>query len=218
MRVLRLRDGEDVTASDGAGSWRPCHLRIRVGADPVLEPAGPLVFEPAPDPKVTVAVALPKGERGDWAVQKLTEVGADAIVPLVTRRSVVRWGGEREGRGMERFARVARAAAMQARRVRLPELGTPIAVADLIGEAGRTSAGLCAAEPGGGPPRLDNPTVLVGPEGGWEPGELPDAAVVPRIGLGPNVLRTETAAVVAASALVMLRSFKGSGQGPGHGE
>ena len=220
MRVLRLRDAEAVTASDGAGRWRSCRLRLRVGAEPVLEPDEAVRSDPPPDPPVTVAVALPKGERGDWAVQKLTEVGADEIVPLEARRSVVRWGAGREARGMERLARVARAAAMQARRTRLPVLGRPATVSEVITAH---PGAVCAAEPGGGPPDLGRPVLLVGPEGGWDGGELPDEAEIPRVGLGPGVLRTETAAVVGASALVMQRHFSGwavggGGAGISHGE
>lgn len=200
MRVLRLRDGEPVTASDGAGSWLPCRLRLSIGAEPALEPDGPVTVEPAPTPEVAVAVALPKGERGDWAVQKLTEVGADIIVPLLARRGVVRWEPERLGRARERMERVIRAAAMQSRRVRLPALHEPVEPSEVV--AGRPGQ-VCVAEIGGSRPDLTRPFVLVGPEGGWEPDEIP--ASVPRVGLGPTVLRSETAAVVVAAVLGLLR-------------
>lgn len=200
VRVLRLRDGERVTAADGAGSWRACRLRLTPGTEPVLEPDGPVVAEPAPRPELTVAVALPKGDRGDWAIQKLTEVGVDVVIPLIAERSVVRWSADRAGRGVERLGRVARAAAMQSRRARLPRIAEPAGIAEVVA----THAGaVCAAEPGAGPPGLEHPVVLIGPEGGWAPGELP--AGLARVGLGPTTLRTETAAVVAAAALALLR-------------
>ena len=201
VRVLRLRDGDPVTAADGLGSWRSARLRLAPGADPGLEAEGPVVLEPAAPPELTVAVALPKGERGDWAVQKLTELGIDVITPLVTERSVVRWTAERTGRGLERLARVARAAAMQSRRARLPRIAPPASVAEMM--AAHPDA-VAAAEPGGGPPALERPAVLVGPEGGWAPAELPGN--LPRIGLGPTTLRTETAAVVAGAALGLMRA------------
>ena len=201
VRVLRLRDGQPVTAGDGAGAWRLCRLRLAPGADPELEPAGPVVEEPPDRPELAVAVALPKGDRGDWAVQKLTELGVDRILPLVAARSVVRWSGQRAERGQERLGRIARAAAMQSRRARLPVVAPP---ADPASVVGAHPGAVCAAEAGGGPPALDWPIVLVGPEGGWDPGELP--ADLPRVGLGPTTLRTETAAVAVAAALVLLRA------------
>jgi 16S rRNA (uracil1498-N3)-methyltransferase len=201
VRVLRLRDGDPVTVADGLGSWRPARLRLVPGADPGLEAEGPVVLEPAARPELTVAVALPKGERGEWAVQKLTEVGVDVITPLVAERSVVRWTAERTGRGLERLARVARAAAMQSRRARLPEITPPASVAEMMGAH---PGSVAAAEPGGGPPSLERPVVLVGPEGGWAPAELPGD--LPRVGLGPTTLRTETAAVVTGAALGLLRA------------
>lgn len=198
-----------MTAADGVGSWCPCRLRLRVGADPVLEPVGGVHREVPPTPCITVAVALPKGDRGDWAVQKLTEVGVDSIVPLLARRSVVRWTPERAERAGERLTRVVRAAAMQARRVWLPMLGEPVGVEELVALHDDRVA---AAVPDGAPPSLAHPTVLVGPEGGWDDGELPED--LPRVGLGPTILRTETAATVVGSALAMLRHFRP----PFHGE
>ena len=96
---------------------------------------------------------------------------------------------------------LARAAAMQSRRTRLVRLEGPATPAEVVAAEGVRA---CWAEPGGGPPSLEHPVVLVGPEGGWAPGEVPGH--VPTLGLGPTVLRTETAGLVAASALVLLRS------------
>jgi 16S rRNA (uracil1498-N3)-methyltransferase len=192
-RVLRLRAGETVTVSDGRGAW--CTARF----GPQLEPTGEVGQVGRPDPLVTVAFAVPKGDRPEWLVQKCTELGADVLVPLVTARSVVRWDPDRATRQVARLARVAREAAMQSRRAWLPSV-QPVAPVTALAHA----AGAAAAEPGGDPPTLRLPTVLVGPEGGWAPGELPED--LPRIGLGPNVLRTETAAVLAVGLLATLRA------------
>ncbi len=194
-RVLRLRPGETVTASDGAGRWVSC--RFIGGGD--LAVTGEVVVEAAADPPITVAFAPPKGDRPEWAVQKLTELGVDRIVPLLAARSVVRWTGDRASAPVERLRRVAREAAMQSRRAWLPvveELSAFVAL------AARPGAALAVA--GGAPPSLDRPVVLVGPEGGWDDEEL--GAGLPTVGLGPNVLRTETAAVAAGALLVALRS------------
>jgi len=209
LDVLRLRPGEPVVAADGAGRWVPCHVasgapaRRARGADPatVLVPDGPAVDEPLRGPEVTVAFAPVKGDRPEWVTQKLTELGVDRIVPLRTSRSVVHWEGERGAKAVARLRRVAREAAAQCRRPRLPEVAGVGRLEDL---ARRNGAGFALAEAGGDPPTLDRPVLAVGPEGGWDPDEL--AAFGPGIGLGATVLRAETAAVVAGALLCGLRS------------
>jgi 16S rRNA (uracil1498-N3)-methyltransferase len=193
-RALRLRPGDEVSASDGRGGWRPC--RLGVGGD--LRPLADVVVVPAPEPPITVAFAVTKGERPELAVQKLTELGVDVIVPFAARHSVVRWDGDREERHLARLRRVAREAAMQSRRVHLPR------VADLTDFAGVAALpGACRADRGGAPPSLDHPTVLIGPEGGWAPEEA--GADLPVVGLGAQVLRAETAALAAGALLAALR-------------
>ena len=202
IRVLRLRDGEVVGLSDGRGGWRLAALAVGDSRRPErarIHPTGGIGQDPAPDPAVAVGLALPKGDRADWAVQKLTEIGVDAIVVLDAERSVVRWPGDRVAKGLARLTRIARQAAGQARRTRLPELSGPLPVAAFA------TATTAVAEPGApAGPTLDRPTVLVGPEGGWGESEVPSEMV--RVGLGPAVLRTETAALSAAVFLVGLRS------------
>lgn len=192
-RALRLRPGETVSLSDGRGAWR---FGTWTGAG--VEPAGETQHESPPVPLVTVAFAPAKGDRPEWTVQKLTEVGVDRIVALATARGVVRWEGERAERHLARLRRVAREAAGQSRRAWLPEVRGVVPVAELVAE------GAALAEPGGDPPSLDRPLVLVGPEGGWAPEEL--AAGPARVGLGPTVLRAETAAVAAGVLLCALRA------------
>jgi len=191
-RVLRLRAGDPVTVSDGHGGWRVCTL----GA--VLEPAGDVIRSERPSPAVTVAFVPTKGERPEWAVQKLTEVGVDRIVPVAAARSVVRWGPDRAPAHVQRLRRVAREAAMQSRRTWLPEVDevTPFASVAAL-------PGACLAVPDGGPPSLDRPLVLVGPEGGWAAEEL--EAGLPAVALSTHVLRTETAAVLAGGLLCAMR-------------
>lgn len=191
-RVLRLRAGAAITLGDGAGRWREALWA------PEPEPTGPVHVHSAPAPPLTVGFALLKGERNEWVVQKLTELGIDVILPLAAERSVVRWNDSRAARHHERLQRVAREAAMQSRRVHLPFVGSvqpPGAVTGLV---------VALAEPGGRPLTMQRPCVLVGPEGGWSAAELAgDRAIV---GLGPSVLRAETAAVAVATLLTALRA------------
>jgi 16S rRNA (uracil1498-N3)-methyltransferase len=191
-RVLRLRPGTPVTLSDGIGRWR----EARWGPEP--EPTGPVRLHSALGPPLTVGFALLKGERNEWVVQKLTELGIDVILPLAAERSVVRWEDGRAVRHHERLQRVAREAAMQSRRVVLP------VVCPVQQPGGVTGPEVALAEPGGSTPSLQHPCILVGPEGGWSPAEL--ASDRATVGLGPSVLRAETAALAAATLLTALRA------------
>jgi 16S rRNA (uracil1498-N3)-methyltransferase len=198
-RVLRLRPGEVVSASDGRGGLRLCTY---VGAGGV-EPAGEAAWEEAPAPPLAVGFALIKGDRPEWIVQKLTECGVDRIVPFVGERSVVQWEAAKAERQAERMARVAREAAMQSRRRWLPVVEAVAPFASVVAEAngsGWVRADLGADEA----PTLDRPSILVGPEGGWSEAER--VAVAAAVGLGPTVLRAETAAVAAGVLLSALRS------------
>ena len=201
-RVLRLRAGEAVVASDGAGRWRPCVVAASGRGEVRLEPSGEVVPDDPPRPPVTVGFSLVKGDRPELVVQKLTELGVDRIVPLATARSVVRWDAERAARGVARLRQVAREAAMQARRTRLPEV-SPVTTLTAAATALHADGALC--EQGGLQPlSLRRPALLVGPEGGWEPEEL--ACGLPAVGLGPTTLRAETAAITAGVLLCGLRS------------
>ena len=197
-RVLRLRPGEAVTVSDGRGAWCAGHYR---GAGRV-EADGPLRHDPALAPGVTVGFALIKGDRPEWVVQKLTEVGVDRIVPFVAQRSVVRWEDAKAARQLDRLRAVARGAAMQSRRVWLPIVDEVTTTAALVAELAAAGTG-ALAHPGGSAPGLDRPAVLIGPEGGWSHDEL-DAGLG-TVALGPTVLRAETAAVAAGVLLCALR-------------
>lgn len=190
FRVLRLRDGQAVTVSDGRGSW----LRAVV-TDRALVPTSNPIVEP-PLLSTTIGTAIPKGDRVEWMVQKLTELGADEIALLHCERSVVRWDGERAQRQMVRLARVAREAAMQSRRVWLPRLAGPI---DFAQVAKLPTA--IVADPDGEPVDMftgrgrDAVVVLIGPEGGLTD---PERALCSRaVNLGRHILRIETAAVAA---------------------
>lgn len=191
--VLRASDGETVTVTDGAGSWRECRI---VGRS--IEPAGSVQFEHGPAQPLTLAVALPKGDRAEWMVQKATEIGIDRIVLLEARRSVVRWRDERARKGRARLQRVAVEAAMQSRRVYVPKVTGPVVATEFL-----NAGPVVVAEPDGRQLDVTDRVVAVGPEGGWDASELTMASAT--VDLGPNVLRVETAALVAAAGMTTLR-------------
>ena len=199
LRVLRIRPGELVVAADGAGSWRSCRVRSAVADTALLEPVGDVMVCAAPQPAITVAFVPVKGDRPEWVVQKLTETGVDRIVVLGSKRSVVRWDEERLEKALERLRRVARGAAAQSRRSWLPELSSQAGPVELA----RSCPDLAMAEPGGGVLGAGLNSVAVGPEGGWEESELD--LLLPTVGLGPNILRAETAALVAGVLLCARR-------------
>ena len=191
FRVLRLRDGEVVTVSDGNGSWRT--TEVAAGG---LVATGPVVTESKP-PEVTIAAAIPKGDRCEWMVQKLTEVGVSRIVLLHCARSVVRWDSAKAPRQLERLRKVMLSAASQSRRVWLPVLEGPVEVTKVL-----SLPGAVLAEPDGAPLAARPEVLVVGPEGGFSPEEL--ATTVPRVSLGSTVMRVETAAVVGAVQALMV--------------
>ena len=202
--VLRLRPGEAVGATDGRGGFVPC-LWSGPGR---LEVAGPVVVSPPRSPRVTVGFVPVKGDRPEWAVQKLTELGVDRIVLLSSARGVVRWEGARAESHRARLERVARSALMQSRQVWLPEIVGVEPVADFLGGADPGVAvadpGVAVAEMGGLPLAAGVHTVLVGPEGGWSDAER--ALSRATVGLGEAVLRAETAAVAAGVLLTAMRA------------
>ncbi|MGQ0803631.1 MAG: RsmE family RNA methyltransferase [Actinomycetota bacterium] len=208
-RVRRLRVGEAVTAADGAGAWRPYVVATTGRRALRLEARGPVAVEPELTPRLTVAFAVTKGVKPELVVQKVTELGADEVVPVLTRRSVVRWDGGRGDTATQRLQRVAREAAGQCRRARLPVVGAPLDLAALAGRPGLVVAARDGkrvadlAEPPGGEWIL-----LTGPEGGFESGEQDLIEGAATLAIGPHVLRAETAAVAGAAALAGRRRLR----------
>jgi 16S rRNA (uracil1498-N3)-methyltransferase len=190
-------------ACDGHGSYRACTVTAaagggrRSGRSVALEPTGDRQRAERASPAVTVGFSLAKGDRTEWAVAKLVELGVDRVVPMLCARTIAR-PSDTDDRRLERLWRIARESAMQARIVYLPEVAQVVEAASLTGE------GVALAEPGGGPPSLATPTILVGPEGGWSESEL--SWGLPKVGLGDTILRIETAAVAAGNLLTSLRA------------
>ena len=192
-RVLRLRDGESVTASNGRGQWRACVWR-----NGALEVVGEVVASAPPSVRCAVAFTPVKGDRNEWAVQKLTEIGIDEVIILApTQHSVVRWSDA--DKQLRKLRVVAREAAMQSRRVWLPNIVGLAALHEVC-----AGEGAAVADPNGVALHAGVSLVVVGPEGGFAEDELP--AGVPRVQLGDTILRAETATLVAATLLVARRA------------
>jgi 16S rRNA (uracil1498-N3)-methyltransferase len=203
QRVRRLRIGEHVTAADGAGNWRRYEIDAIEPGRLRLSARGERRREPELLPAVALAVALTKAGALDTVVARCTELGVARITPVRTRRCVVQWNAAQAERAVERLRTVAREAAAQSRRARLPEISAVAALADF---AGRSDVVL--ADRAGSPiqeipaPAGGAWTVVVGPEGGLERGELDTLSDAPRLRLGPHILRSETAPIAAVAVLL----------------
>ena len=209
VAVRRLRLGERLVLTDGLG--RSVLGEVAATGKRTLDVrVHEATRDPEPTPSITVVQALPKGDRGELAVEVLTEVGVARVVPWAASRSVAVWKGERAEKGLAKWRSTAREAAKQARRtwhpVVDPMAGTPrvaelVAAADLAvvlhEDATTTLAGLEV-------PAAGTLLVVVGPEGGIAPEELDalTAAGATSVRLGAEVLRTSTAGVAAVAALL----------------
>ncbi|MGW0806748.1 16S rRNA (uracil(1498)-N(3))-methyltransferase [Nonomuraea sp. NPDC002799] len=207
--VRRLRAGERVDLTDGAGAVAECVVR-EVRKDALrLDVIGRYRVE-APAPRLIVVQGLPKGDRGELAVEMMTEVGVDVIVPWAAARSITQWKGDRVAKALGRWRGTAREAGKQARRFHLPEVTELASTAKVEELLGGVALGLVlheeAAEPLAGValPAGGDIVMVVGPEGGVSEEELARfraAKAVPVL-LGPTVLRTSTAGVAAAAVLL----------------
>jgi 16S rRNA (uracil1498-N3)-methyltransferase len=207
--VRRIGPGERVDLSDGRGLVAECVVASAVAGRLEL-----LVVsrrsEPSPQPGVVAVQAIPKGSRAELAVELMTEVGVDVIVPWAAARSIPRWSGERSARAAGRWRDTARETAKQARRPRIPEVTDPVTTDGVVRRI-RAAALAVVLDPGAtarlaelAVPGSGDVVVVAGPEGGLtdEEGSLFAAAGATPARLGPSVLRASTAAAVAAAVLL----------------
>jgi len=205
--VRRTKVGEQVVLVDGAGTSATCTVTETTKSS-LSAAVSDVAVLPAPSPVVTVAQAIPKGERAELAVEVLTEVGVDRIVPWAAARCVGTWRGDRAPKSLARWRATARESGKQSRRTWLPEvtgMATTAEVAAMVTEADlavvlheEAVAPMSSLDLDG----VRSILVVVGPEGGITDEELAqlDAAHVVR--MGESVLRTSTAGVAAVAALL----------------
>ena len=208
VSVKRTGVGEQIELVDGHGTRAVITVTGVSGKDRLVGVVDCVASEPAPRPTVTVVQALPKAARSELTVDLLTQAGADVIVPWQAGRSVANWG-KKQDKGLAKWRAAARAAAKQSRRSRIPEItpvGDQAAVAALIQAAPlalmlhEDATGKITDQPVA---QVDSVVLIIGPEGGISPAEL-DAfttAGAHPVRLGPEVLRTASAGMVALAAL-----------------
>jgi 16S rRNA (uracil1498-N3)-methyltransferase len=207
--VRRIRPGERVDITDGEGRVAECEVALVRAGTLELRVLTRRV-EPPPEPRITVIQAIPKGDRGELAVETMTEVGVDAIVPWPAARCVARWHGDRAAKAVARWRAAAREAAKQARRARIPVVAEPAATAEAVDRAAAAASAVLLDQAGGlrladlpVPPHGEI-VIVAGPEGGLTGEETAafTAAGAVAARLGPAVLRTSTAGTVAAAVLL----------------
>lgn len=208
VSVKRTSVGEQIELVDGHGTRAVITVTGVSGKDRLVGVVDCVASEPAPRPTVTVVQALPKAARSELTVDLLTQAGADVIVPWQAGRSVANWG-KKQDKGLAKWRAAARAAAKQSRRSRIPEItpvGDQAAVAALIQAAPlalmlhEDATGKITDQPVA---QVDSVVLIIGPEGGISPAELDafTAAGAHPVRLGPEVLRTASAGMVALAAL-----------------
>jgi 16S rRNA (uracil1498-N3)-methyltransferase len=207
--VKRIRVGEQVALTDGAGTTATVTVTGTGKADLTATVDAVRTLEPEM-PRVVVVQAIPKGDRGELAVEMLTEVGVDVIVPWAAARCVAVWKGDRAAKSLAKWRTTAREAAKQARRSWFPEVTEMVGLDEVVALLQNASVPVVLHEAASGPladlpvPGRGEIVIVVGPEGGISDEELAAFAQVGAepVRLGSSVLRTSTAGVAATAALL----------------
>jgi 16S rRNA (uracil1498-N3)-methyltransferase len=207
LRSLRLHPGDPVTVADGRGGLARARLSSERDGLATIE-VGEVDRVRRPRPRVTVALAPPKGNRLSWAIQKLAEIGVDQASLVRTERGVRQWPSGEADRTERRLRSIAREAAMQSRRAFIMDVVTDRSFDEAVTPSGGPVVLLMQEAAG----RLHDVMaedvisigLVVGPEGGWTPHEVESARGLGAIpaSMGEGVLRTETAAVVAGTMVL----------------
>ncbi|MFJ4786256.1 16S rRNA (uracil(1498)-N(3))-methyltransferase [Streptomyces sp. NPDC088794] len=220
VSVRRLQPGEDVVLTDGLGRGAAGAVLRTEGKDRLLVEPSDFPVEPEPTPRITVVQALPKGDRGELAVETMTETGVDAIVPWAAARCITQWRGERGLKALAKWRATAREAGKQSRRLRFPEVADAATTAQVVALLAKADFAAVLHEDRAYPsdplataelPATGEIVLVVGPEGGVSPEELTrfEEAGAKAYRLGRSVLRTSTAGT-AATALLLGRTGRWS--------
>lgn len=209
VAVRRTRPGEVVALTDGQGGEAVGMVAV-TGRRLMQVRVEEFTRHEEPSPAIWVAQAIPKGDRGERAVEMLTEIGVARIIPWAAERSVGQWRGERGDKALARWRATARESSKQARRSWQAEVTPMVSTTELVALIGATELTVALHEQAGGAlselavPETGTVLLVVGPEGGLSDAEvrsLSDAGAQ-AIGLGGEVLRTSTAGVAAAAAVL----------------
>lgn len=209
VRVLRLREGDACVLFNGDGKDHAARIASAGKREVVVEILSAAPVDNESPLRITLVQGIARGEKMDLILQKATELGVAAIVPVLAERTEVKLDAERTGKRMEHWRNVIVSACEQSGRARLPELAPPAALGD-AGKAITDESVKLTLDPEGEStlatltaPASQSIAIAIGPEGGWSPRdrELLRMAGFSGLRLGPRVLRTETAGLAAIAAL-----------------
>lgn len=209
--VLRAREGEEITVCDGEGMDYQCRiLSLEKGVVTEILSSAPCDVEP--ETKITLYQGLPKADKMEWIIQKCVELGVERIVPVSTERAIVKLD-KKEGKKLERWQKIAEAAAKQSGRGIIPQMGERVlSFGEAVVEATKLDGALIPyeKEEERGIRQFvrdfsgKSIGVFIGPEGGFSPEEVAlaeEAGILP-VTLGKRILRTETAGMTTVALLL----------------
>ena len=209
VAVRRLKVGERVVLTDGRGSSVTGEI-VETSKRAMQVRADEVTRVPPLEPAFTVVQALPKGERGELAVEVMTEIGVSTVVPWAATRSIVSWKGERGLKPLTRWRSTAREAAKQARLAWFPEVTDLAQTAQVVERIASAQMAIVLWESATRPmsdlvlPESGEIVLLIGPEGSFTSEEIAafEEAGAISVKMGAEVLRTSTAGLAATAALL----------------
>ena len=219
VRVMRMLPGEGIEVVDGEGRRVRGVIASAPSPDSLDIDVTEVVDEPAPSPRLTVLQAIPKGEHAELAVDLMTQVGVDAIVPWAAQRAVAQWKPDRAAKAREKWQAAAAAASKQSRRARTPLIAGLATLGDACDLVSRADLGLVLHEEASQSladtqlPLAGEVVIIVGPEGGLADDErtrLREAGAI-EVRIGPTVLRTSLAGAVAVTAIAARARWSSAG-------
>jgi len=209
--VMRCQPGDEIICCAGEGEDHLAEIELITAKEVIarVKKTFPSIGEP--NVHVTVAQSIPKGDKWEWVLQKGTEIGAVRFVPFISERTIVKIDARKQDKKVERWRKIAKEAAEQAHRGRIPEVSAPLTWTEMLAKAKQAETAWICYEKGGKPLKAvwkealaRDIFLIVGPEGGFTEREVAEAleAGIQPITLGPRILRTETAPLVALTSIL----------------
>ncbi|WP_134686930.1 16S rRNA (uracil(1498)-N(3))-methyltransferase [Brevibacillus migulae] len=212
VTVMRSEVGQEIIVCDGQGRVAIARLSQLSAKEVKADVIRMLELHRELPVRVTIAQGLPKGDKMEWILQKGTELGAHAFIPFSSERTIVKLDAKKEGKKLERWSKIVKEAAEQSHRAWLPQVLSPLTFKQMAEEAAGYTRAVIAYEKENGVTLHevlqdlssgDSLLVMIGPEGGFSEAEvaLAQSKGIISVGLGPRILRTETASQYALSAI-----------------
>lgn len=221
-KVLRCRVGEELEICDNDNNEYICEITSIDKSEVQLNIIDKVDIKRESDLKIKVYQGLPKGPKMEMILQKLTEVGVDEIILVQTKRTVVKVEDKKEDKKIERWERIIYEAAKQSKRGKIPKLRGILSFKEALSDMGKNDLNIAPYENERTKSikqaikgeDINNIGIFVGPEGGFEDTEIKDIEDIggQSVSLGPRILRTETASLVASSIVLYELSDLGGGE------